>query len=151
VKSVAFSPNGGCIASGSSDKTIRVWDAKTGKALMKPIHSHTPRVSSVTFSPDGAHIVSGSSDGTICLWDARTGVATANKSSPSVDLGAGPITLPHGKESWIRGPNRELIMWVPPEYRSYIQPPSPYFVFNASTRGVFLDMSRFVHGPDWVK
>jgi WD40 repeat protein len=74
VSSVAFSPDGARIASGSGDNTIRVWDARTGEAVMEPIQGHTKWVSSVAFSPDGAHIVSGSSDNTIRVWDARTGV-----------------------------------------------------------------------------
>ncbi|KAJ7803861.1 hypothetical protein B0H14DRAFT_2886730 [Mycena olivaceomarginata] len=94
--------------------------------------------------------MSGSWDHTICVWDARTGVTTANKFSPStLDLSAAPITLPHAAESWIRGPNQELIMWVPPEYRFYLQLP-PHFIVIASAR-VVVDMSRIVHGTDWVK
>ncbi|KAJ7430062.1 hypothetical protein B0H11DRAFT_1608165, partial [Mycena galericulata] len=53
------------------------------------------------------------------------------------------------EESWIRGPNQELIMWVPPEYRTYLQLP-PRFIVMASAR-VSVDMSRFVHGTEWVK
>ncbi|KAJ6564870.1 peptidase C14 [Mycena vulgaris] len=150
VLSVAFSPDGARIVSSSSDCTIRVWDARTGEAVTEPIQGHTDSVLSVAFSPDGAHIVSGSSDHTIRVWDARTGVTTANKFTPStVDLSAGPITLPHVNESWIRGPRQELVMWVPPEYRVYLQL-SPRFIVIGSAR-VIVDMSRFVHGTDWVK
>ncbi|KAJ7879760.1 hypothetical protein B0H14DRAFT_2227805, partial [Mycena olivaceomarginata] len=53
------------------------------------------------------------------------------------------------EESWIRGPNQELFMWVPPEYRAFVQLPSRFIVI-ASAR-VVVDMSRFVHGTDWVK
>jgi WD40 repeat protein len=150
VTSIVFSPDGERIASSLADKTICVWDARTGEAIMKPIRGHTDTVWCVAFSPDGAHIVSGSSDKTIRVWDARTGVTIANMLSPStLDLSASPITLPHAGESWIRGPNQELIMWVPPEYRFYLQLP-PHFIVMASPR-VIVDMSRTVHGTDWVK
>ncbi|KAJ7928204.1 WD40-repeat-containing domain protein, partial [Mycena leptocephala] len=59
----------------SDDKTICVWDARTGKPVMGPIQAHTESVLSVVFSPDGARIVSGSVDYTIRVWDARTGEA----------------------------------------------------------------------------
>ncbi|KAJ7924656.1 peptidase C14 [Mycena leptocephala] len=150
VESVAFSPDGACITSGSLDCTIRVWDARTGKAVMKPIQGHTDSVRSVAFSPDGARIASGSSDKTIRVWDVRTGVPTANRFSPStMDLSTCLITSPHAEDSWIRGPNQELIMWVPPEYRFYLQLP-PHFIVIASAR-VVVDMSRVVRGTDWVK
>jgi WD40 repeat protein len=70
---VAFSPDGKHIVSGSSDKTIRLWDAETGEMLQPPLEGHEDWVLAVAFSPDGKHIVSGSSDKTIRLWDAGTG------------------------------------------------------------------------------
>ncbi|KAJ7483373.1 hypothetical protein FB451DRAFT_1129293 [Mycena latifolia] len=116
---------------------------------MKPIQGHTGWVCSVAFSPNGARIVSGSEDKTIHVWDVRTAITTADKFSPStVDLGASTITLPRAQESWIRGPRQELVMWVPPEYRSHLQL-SPRFIVIGSAR-VSVDMSRFVHGTDWV-
>ncbi|KIJ52103.1 hypothetical protein M422DRAFT_156926, partial [Sphaerobolus stellatus SS14] len=75
VSSVAFSPDGQRIVSGSYDKTIRIWDAQTGTLIGDPLTGHTSLVISVAFSPDGQRIriVSGSSDKTIRIWDAQTG------------------------------------------------------------------------------
>ena len=73
VASVAFSPDGRHIVSGSSDKTVRVWDAQTGQSVMDPLKGHDHSVTSVAFSPDGRHIVSGSHDDTVRVWDAQTG------------------------------------------------------------------------------
>ena len=68
VYSVAFSPDGKTIVSGSWDKTIRLWDT-SGKPIGQPFQGHEAEVTSVAFSPDGKTIVSGSGDGTIRLWD----------------------------------------------------------------------------------
>src|SRR5712671_3511287 len=73
VSCVGFSPDGSRIVSGSSDNTIRLWDAETGDPIGKPLEGHSSDVDSVGFSPDGSRIVSGSSDNTIRLWDAETG------------------------------------------------------------------------------
>jgi WD40 repeat protein len=74
VRSVSFSPDGTRIVSGSSDSTVRVWDAATGLPLGKPFRGHTESVWSVSFSPDGSRIVSGSWDSTVRVWDAATGL-----------------------------------------------------------------------------
>ncbi|CAG7852581.1 Ribosome assembly protein 4 {ECO:0000303/PubMed:16221974} AltName: Full=Notchless protein homolog 1 {ECO:0000250/UniProtKB:Q9VPR4}; AltName: Full=Ribosome biogenesis factor RSA4 {ECO:0000303/PubMed:19737519} [Serendipita indica DSM 11827] len=75
VSAVGFSPDGSQIVSGSSDNTIRLWDAATGQAVGEPLRGHEHWVNAVGFSPDGSQIVSGSSDNTIRLWDAATGQA----------------------------------------------------------------------------
>jgi WD40 repeat protein len=71
MRGVAFSPNGGLLASGGFND-IKLWDMKTGKA----IHSfkrHADKISSVAFNPDGSILASGSEDQTIKLWDLKTG------------------------------------------------------------------------------
>ena len=72
VYSVAFSPDGKRLASGSSDKTIKLWDTVTGKELLT-LKGHLSAVFSVAFSPDGERLASGSRDTTIKLWDTATG------------------------------------------------------------------------------
>jgi WD40 repeat protein len=68
VFSVAFSPDGNRIVSGSGDKTIRLWDT-SGNLIGQPFQGHEGWVLSVAFSPDGNRIVSGGYDNTIRLWD----------------------------------------------------------------------------------
>ncbi|THC87732.1 hypothetical protein EYZ11_012821 [Aspergillus tanneri] len=72
VFSVAFSLDGGLLASGSSDNTVRLWDPITG-TLQQTLEGHSDWVRSVTFSPDGRLMASASSDNTIRLWDTATG------------------------------------------------------------------------------
>ncbi|MEH2167363.1 MAG: AAA-like domain-containing protein, partial [Nostoc sp.] len=67
VRSVAFSPDGKTIASGSSDNTVKLWNL-AGQEL-KTLKGHSSSVFSVAFSPDGKTIASGSYDNTVKLWN----------------------------------------------------------------------------------
>lgn len=68
VEALALSPDGRQITSGSSDGTIKLWDAVTGD-LQKTMTGHSDWVNTVASSPDGKQLVSGSSDCTFKLWD----------------------------------------------------------------------------------
>ncbi len=72
VNSVAFNPTGTLLASGSEDKSVRLWDPLTGeqKAVL---FGHSGQVLGVSFSPTGTLIASASVDSTVRLWDANTG------------------------------------------------------------------------------
>ena len=72
VTSLAFSPDGKRIVSGSRDKVIKIWDTLNGRDL-RSLRGHTNTVNSVAFSPDGKMIASGSSDKTIKVWSSSTG------------------------------------------------------------------------------
>ena len=71
INSIAISPDGKYIVSGSDDETIKIWDIKTAECL-NTLLGHSETVSSVTISPDGKYIVSGSIDKTIKIWDIKT-------------------------------------------------------------------------------
>jgi len=78
---VAFSPDGARILTGSGDRddgenAARLWDAATGKPVAT-LAGHTAPVAAVAFSPDGTRILTGSWDHTARLWDAATGMALA--------------------------------------------------------------------------
>ncbi|HEY9874143.1 MAG TPA: hypothetical protein V6D12_11940, partial [Candidatus Obscuribacterales bacterium] len=70
---LALSPNGQILAGADSikDKTIKLWDLRTGQLLRTMGHCHS--VVAVAFSSDGQTLVSGSEDTTIKIWDLRTG------------------------------------------------------------------------------
>ena len=75
VHSVAFSPDGGLLASGGADCKIRLWDVSTGRDIGKHM-KQVPIVHSVAFSSDGATVASGGRDSVVRLFDVGTGQRT---------------------------------------------------------------------------
>ncbi len=71
VNSVAWSPTGSLIASGSDDETIVIWDVSTRKAVTR-LKGHTDEVRSVVWSPDGLRLASAQFIGTTVIWDSIT-------------------------------------------------------------------------------
>jgi WD40 repeat protein/serine/threonine protein kinase len=72
VTAVAFSNDGRRVVTGSRDRTLRVWEAGTGR-LLATMKGHVDAVSSVGFSPDGSAVYSSSLDKTVRFWDPATG------------------------------------------------------------------------------
>jgi WD40 repeat protein len=77
VSSLAVSPDGTALVSGSSDGTVRLWGIPTGQAQAILARNPVP-VSCLAFSPDGKTVAWGSSDGSITLWDVTKGAERAD-------------------------------------------------------------------------
>ncbi|KAL9231247.1 hypothetical protein vseg_006498 [Gypsophila vaccaria] len=110
VLSVAFSPNGQHLATGSGDTTVRLWDIAT----QTPLHTctgHKNWVLCIAWSPDAKYLVSGSKAGDLQCWDPQTGKPSGN------------LLLGHKK--WITG-----VSWEP----VHLQAPCRRFV-SASKDG----------------
>lgn len=72
LQTIAISPDGKLLASGSSNKTVSVWDFETG-ALLHTLKGHTEAVNSVGFSANSKLLVSGADDELAKVWDVATG------------------------------------------------------------------------------
>src|SRR5205823_1897137 len=94
VNGVAFSPDGTRIVSGSGDRTVKVWDVRTGTELLE-LRGYAGIVTGVAFSPDGARLVARGADGSVKVWDAETGRELPGRAVPEV--APGRRTSPDGR------------------------------------------------------
>jgi WD40 repeat protein len=108
VRSVAFSPDGKYVVSGSYDGTARMWDAATGKEVARMIHDNA--VTSVAFSPDGKYVVSGSYDGTARVWEATTGKEVARMTHDDNVISV--VFSPDGKQVASGSSDNTARMWM---------------------------------------
>lgn len=72
IHAMSISPDGKTLATGSADKTIKLWDLETGQ-LIRTLVGHVGVLWSVAFTPDNQTLASGGGDSTIRLWDLRSG------------------------------------------------------------------------------
>ena len=73
VLSVAYSPDGNTIASGSVDDTLRLWSVSQAR-LLRTMQGHPFPIGQVVFSPNGVNIFTGSTDGIIRIWQVSSGI-----------------------------------------------------------------------------
>jgi RNA polymerase sigma factor (sigma-70 family) len=80
VTSLAFSPDGHWLASGAGDHAVRVWEAATGKRVLR-FDGHLGDVTQVAFTRDGRSLISAGGEGFVYLWDLRPAAVTADAAS----------------------------------------------------------------------
>jgi hypothetical protein len=112
VNSVAFSPNGTLLATGSDDTTIKLWRVSDG-AFVRTLAGHTSSVNSIAFSPDGTLLVLGSSDRTVRLWRVSDGTLARTLSGHTNWVNAGGLRLGLQGVRTIENP----LLQVPPARR----------------------------------
>lgn len=110
VHAVAVSPDGSRIATGSADKTLRIWDAAHGEPL-QVLRGHTDIVLALAFSPDGTKLASGSADGTTRIW------STTDGAEPLVLKGSGEwisslVFSPDGRRLAVGSADKFIRIWA---------------------------------------
>ncbi len=109
VWSVAISPDGQTLVSGSRDKTIKVWELSTGR-LMRTLTDHAAEVWSVAISPDGQTLVSESRDKTIKVWELSTGKLVRTLTSHAAEVWSVAIS-PDGQTLVSGGQDNTIKVW----------------------------------------
>jgi Tol biopolymer transport system component len=109
VQAVAFSPDGRWLASGSSDRSIRVWDVANGTVL-GTLRGHEGGINAIAYSSDGKWLVSAGDDGALRLWDGVTGGQRGVLRGQGGSLFALAIS-PDGKTLVAGGKDQVVMVW----------------------------------------
>ena len=109
VQAVAFSPSGDKVATGSWDKSVRIWNALNGHQL-HVLHGHSSEVQSVDFNPSGDQLISGAWDGTAIIWNTQLGTIIRTI-RPGGEKVWSVAYCPDGKSVVIGSSNHTATLW----------------------------------------
>ncbi|THU98349.1 WD40 repeat-like protein, partial [Dendrothele bispora CBS 962.96] len=158
VTSVAYSPNGRSVASGSRDHTVRIWDTQTGEQVGQPLQGHTDSLQSVSYSPDGRHVVSGSYDHTVRIWDTQSGGHFGDHQKISYAHSPNNHFCFINPQGWLcysdeTSPDPSLILWIPPAFRHGFSDSRQILTIPADALNcaVQVDWTGFAYGSNWTQ
>lgn len=106
---VAFSPQGTLLATGSADRTVRLWDWATRKRVAE-LKGHTDAIRALAFSPDGKTLAAGSADGLLKVWDVVKHAELASVKAHSKGIAAVAFSR-DGKVLATGSPDKTIGLW----------------------------------------
>ncbi len=109
VNTVCITPNGNFALSGSDDKTLILWNLRTGQ-ILKKLYGHTSSVLKVALTPDSKRAVSASRDNTIILWELSTGQELLTLTGHT-DVITTLAMTPDGKFAISGSSDKTIIVW----------------------------------------
>jgi len=146
--SVTYSFDGQILASGWGNGTICLWNVAAG-TVIATLDGHCDFVNSVSFTSDGRSFISCAKD-QIRVWD----VEEARLQSLPVELESDPLAVLVSAKplaGWLRGPSDELLLWVPADYRLYLQIPPCLMVMGGPHRVVIrVSENGWRRGSNWT-
>lgn len=121
IYSLDFARNGKHIASGSGDRTVRVWDIDSGREILN-LHIEDG-VTTVAMSPDGQYVAAGSLDKSVRVWDTRSGylIERLDGNDGHKDSVYSVAFAPSGRELVSGSLDKTIKMWEIGDHRQMIQ------------------------------
>jgi WD40 repeat protein len=137
IYSIALSPNGKILTTGSYDQKIKLWDVATGKEL-NTLSGHNGAVFGLAFRPDGKILASASADRTVKLWNVETAKRTDTLSQPLKDQYT-VVFSPDGKRLYAGGADSRIRVWQISE--SAVETTNPMLEAHFAHEGTILRLA----------
>jgi WD40 repeat protein len=171
IYAVAFSPDGGTLATASYDKLIKLWDVATAKEI-RTLKEHIDSIYAIAFTPDGKRLVSGAADRSVKVWDVTTGARLYTMSEPTDGINTIALS-PDGSRVAAGGLDKTIRVWRLGDKTGTIEntliahedsilkiawsPDGKYLVSSSADRSIKLfraadltEVRTFPNQPDWV-
>lgn len=135
VEEVAWSPDGGTLATGTSTGVIALWDTQSWSCRAE-LSGHRDKIGRIAWSPDGQELLTGSYDGTVRVWDAKaaTFVALLERGEWITDVAWNPVRRQALIAPWADA----AVLW-----------PIPADPMDASPVTLLTGHSAVLHSADW--